>query len=973
MVKDIFKTLQESLEGELYTDSVHRIIYSTDASPYKEKPKAIVFPKNEEDIIKIILFAGNNKLSVVPRASGTSLAGQVVGNGMVVDVSRYLNKIIEFNQEEKWIKVQPGVVLDELNKFIEPFDLFFGPETSTSNRCMIGGMVGNNACGSHSVIYGSMRDHLIAVKAVLSDGSLAEFQPLTRHEFEKKCDGNSLENKIYQSINNILSNTENQAEIRNQYPDKELHRRNTGYAVDLLLDSAPFSQGESPFNFCKIIAGSEGTLAIVTEIKLNLVKLPPKTKAVVAVHFNLLKDALNANLIALKYNPGAVELMDKTILDLTKDNIEQQKNRFFLQGDPGAILIIEFARNSKEEINKIVSDLESEMRSLGFGYHFPVIWGNNISKVWKLRKSGLGVLSNMKGDSKPVSLIEDTAVNVEKLPYYIDDFNKIIAGYNLSCVYHAHIGSGELHLRPILNLKDPEHVKIFRSLAFDVAKLVKKYNGSLSGEHGDGRLRGEFIPLMIGEKNYKLLQQIKNVWDPDHILNPGKITDTPAMNTSLRYIPGAKVKEITSVFDFSKDAGIIRSVEKCNGSGDCRKSEIIGGLMCPSYMATRDERNTTRARANVLREFLNNSRKKNPFDHKEIYEIMDLCLSCKGCKSECPSNVDMTKLKAEFLQHWYDANGIPLRTRLIANITKINKLGAILPSITNFFLKKSIFSSILGFAKERTLPLLEGETLNYWYRKNYKSELNKLPSFPTKTVYLFNDEFTNYNDTHIGIAAVKLLLRLGYNVIIPKHYESGRTYLSKGLLRKARQIAEKNIKLLYNIISTETPLIGIEPSAILAFRDEYPELAGDSYRDNALKLAKNSWLIDEFLVMERNAGRINPDLFKKTKETIKLHCHCQQKAIASSEPTILMLSFPENYVVSEIPSGCCGMAGSFGYEKEHYDISIKIGELILFKEVRKLPFDTIIAAQGTSCRHQIEEGTKRKALHPVEILYNALI
>ncbi len=972
MTKNIFQKLQNSLDGELFSDSIHRIIYSTDASAYKEKPLAVAYPKNEDDIKKIILFARDNKLSVIPRASGTSLAGQVVGSGIVIDVSRHLTQIIEFNQEKNWIKVQPGIVLDELNKFLEPFDLYFGPETSTSNRCMIGGMVGNNACGSHSIIYGSTRDHLLAIKALLSDGSPVEFQSLSNYEFERKCEGNTLENKLYQSIKEILSNTENQTEIRAQYPDKELHRRNTGYAIDLLLDSAPFTPSEKPFNFCKIIAGSEGTLAIVTEIKLNLVPLPPKTKAVVAVHFKLLKDALKANLIALKYHPGAVELMDKTILDLTKGNIEQQKNRFFLEGDPGAILIIEFARNTKEEINELVSGLETEMKSLGYGYHFPVIWDKNISKVWNLRKSGLGVLSNMKGDSKPVSLIEDTAENVEKLPYYIEDFDRIIAGYNLSCVYHAHIGSGELHLRPVLNLKNPEHVKIFRSLAFDVARLVKKYNGSLSGEHGDGRLRGELIPVMIGEKNYRLLQQIKNAWDPHYILNPGKITDTPAMNTSLRYVAGFKERPIKTIFDFSNDGGILRSVEKCNGAGDCRKSEIIGGLMCPSYMATRDERNTTRARANVLREFLTNSLKENQFNHKEIYNIMDLCLSCKGCKSECPSNVDMTKLKAEFLQHWYDDNGIPIRTWLIANISKINKLGAIFPSFTNFFLKRSKISSILGFAKERTLPLLARQTLTSWYSNNYKTELEKLSSEPTKTVYLFNDEFTNYNDPHIGKAAVKLLLRLGYNVIIPKHFESGRTFLSKGLIRKARQIAEKNIKLLSNIITSETPLIGIEPSAILAFRDEYPDLVNISLRDASLKLAKNSFLIDEFLVMEKNSGRLNPDIFKKTKESIKLHCHCQQKVIASSEPTILMLSFPENYMVSEIPSGCCGMAGSFGYEKEHYDISVKIGELILFKEVRKLPKDTIIAAQGTSCRHQIEDGTKRKALHPVEILYNAL-
>lgn len=967
-----FETLNASLEGELQYDQIHRIIYSTDASAYREKPLGVAYPKTSADIQKIVRFAHHQHISLVPRAAGTSLAGQVVGNGLIVDVSKNMTQILELNEAEKWIRIQPGIVLDELNKYLEPYNLFFGPETSTSNRCMLGGMVGNNACGSHSILYGSTRDHLLAVKAILSDGSEVEFGALTADEFEKKCKGETLENKLYQSIAAILSKSENQTEIRSQYPDKRLHRRNSGYAIDLLLETEPFTPNAEAFNFCKIIAGSEGTLAFITEIKLNLVLLPPKVKAVVAVHLKTLEEALKANLIALKYKPGAVELMDKTILDLTKGNIEQQKNRFFLQGEPEAILIIEFARETKEEIEAFVPKLESEMRSLGFGFHFPVIWDKDISKIWNLRKSGLGVLSNMKGDAKPVSLVEDTAVYVEKLPDYIADFKLLIQKYNLTCVYHAHIGSGELHLRPILDLKLKHDVDVFRSLALDVAHLVKKHKGSLSGEHGDGRLRGEFIPLMVGEHNYQLLRDIKQTWDPNGIFNPGKITDTPAMNTSLRYEVGKPTKEIETIFDFSNEMGMMRAVEKCNGAGDCRKTEIMGGIMCPSYMASRDEKNTTRARANILRDYLIHSDKKNPFDHKEIYEIMDLCLSCKGCKSECPSNVDMTKLKAEFLQHYYDANGIPLRSRLIANISNINKIGSLVPSLTNFFLGNTFFTSLLGFAKERKMPLLAKQTLATWYKKNYKAFVVSQKTKPTKSVYLFNDEFTNFNDTEIGITTIKLLVKLGYNVIIPKHVESGRTYLTKGLVRKAKQLAERNLDLLQDLITAEIPLVGIEPSAILTFRDEYPELVGKTLKENALALAKNTFLIDEFLVREMNENRIDKSLFTENVKTIKLHCHCQQQSIASSASTISMLSFPQNYAVSEIPTGCCGMAGSFGYEKEHYELSQKIGELILFKAVRKLPAETLITAQGTSCRHQIKDGTNRQAFHPVEILYHAL-
>lgn len=967
-----FERLKSSLSGDLFIDPIHRVIYSTDASAYKEEPLAVAYPKNDADIIQLVNFARNHKISIVPRAAGTSLAGQVVGGGIIVDVSKYLTQVIELNVEEKWIRLQPGIVLDELNKYLEPDNLFFGPETSTSNRCMIGGMVGNNACGSHSILYGSTRDHLLSVKAILSDGSKVEFGALSNDAFEQMCIGDSLENRLYRKINEILKKPENQKEIREQYPEKRLHRRNTGYAIDLLLETDPFTPGTEPFNFCKLIAGSEGTLAFITEIKLNLVPLPPKIKGVMALHFNTLEDALKANLTALKYLPGAVELMDKTILDLTKDNIGQQKNRFFLQGEPEAILIIEFARETKKEIELIFLKMEAELRSLNFGFHYPSIWGKDISKIWNLRKSGLGILSNMKGDAKPVSLIEDTAVHVERLPDYIAEFKLLIDKYKLNCVYHAHIGSGELHLRPVLDLKSPKDVEIFRLLALDMAKLVKKYKGSLSGEHGDGRLRGEFIPLMVGEHNYQLLKQIKKVWDPESIFNPGKITDTPAMNTSLRYQVGEPTKEIDSIFDFSNEMGLMRAVEKCNGAGDCRKSEIMGGTMCPSYMATRDEQNTTRARANILREYLIHSSKKNPFDHEEIYKVMDLCLSCKGCKSECPSNVDMTKLKAEFLQHYYDANGVPLRSWLVANITKINRLGSLVPALTNFFLRTPAFTSMLGFTKERTLPLLAKQTFGRWYNMNYGSLIAALTKKPTKSVYLFNDEFTNYNDVEVGKITVKLLLKLGYHVLIPKHVESGRTYLSKGLVRKARHLAERNVLLLKDLVTGDTPLVGIEPSAVLTFRDEYPELVAASLRKDAALLAKNCFLMDEFLVKEKELGRINMDVFSEEAKTIKLHCHCQQKSIASSQSTLSMLSFPKNYQVSEIPSGCCGMAGSFGYEKEHYQISKKIGELVLFKQIEKAPFDTIISAQGTSCRHQINDFTNRIALHPVEILYGAL-
>jgi FAD/FMN-containing dehydrogenase/Fe-S oxidoreductase len=941
-----------------------------------------------------------------------------VGKGIVVDVSKHFTEILELNTTEKWVRVQPGVIRDELNIFLKPHGLFFGPETSTANRAMIGGMVGNNSCGSNSIVYRSTREHLLEVKALLSDGSEGEFKTLSMDDFHAKCEGETLEANIYKKVRRLLSNYDNQVEIRKEFPKKSVERRNTGYAVDMLLETAPFTAGGDDFNFCKLIAGSEGTLAFITEIKLNVVPLPPKEAGLLCVHFNTIDEALRANLIALKYRPGASELIDHYILECTKDNIEQIKNRFFVQGDPGAILVIEYARTNRDEVIEIAKQVEAEMREAGLGYHFPLLFGDDTKKIWTLRKAGLGLLSNLPGDEKAVPVIEDTAVDVNDLPAYIRDFNEILKKYDLYSVHYAHAGSGEIHLRPIINLKTVEGNRLFRTIAEEIAALVKKYNGSLSGEHGDGRLRGEFIPQMIGEKNYQLLKEIKYSWDPENIFNPNKIVDTPSMNTMLRYAPGHKTPAFKTVFRF-QNQDILQHAEQCNGSGDCRKTELSGGTMCPSFMATRNERDTTRARANILREFLTNSDKMNRFDHEEIKDVMDLCISCKGCKSECPSNVDMAKLKAEFLQHYYDANGVPFRSRLIANFTASAKFGALLPGMYNFMMTNKGISKLVkkfsGFAVERSMPTMYKTTLRSWWLRRkaeggrqkaegirYKVEgerrkaenesqnanpapyaLNPTPSHshtpytlhptPSKRVYLFCDEFTNYNDTEIGIKAILLLEKLGYEVMIPEHEESGRAWLSKGLLREAKKIAQKNIAMLGTLVTEDAPLIGIEPSAILTFRDEYVDLADDDQLEAAKELSSNVYLIDEFITKEIAKGNINKEQFTTGHKLIKLHAHCQQKAWGALTASVKMLSLPENYKVETIPSGCCGMAGSFGYEKEHYDISMQIGELVLFPTVRKLAEDVIIAAPGTSCRHQIKDGTGRKAKHPVEILYEALV
>ena len=971
----VLSNLASQLQGEFFFDKTMRTLYATDASVYKEYPLAVAYPKSKKDIRTLIDFALQHKTSLIPRTAGTSLGGQVVGNGIVVDVSKYFNQITEINETEKYVIVQPGVVRDELNRQLKSAGLFFAPETSTANRAMIGGMVGNNSCGTNSIVYGSTRDHVISLTGFLSDGSEVVFENTDINSFETKSKQENLEGEIYNFLNKELNDAEIQNEILKQFPNPKIHRRNTGYAIDELLKQQPFSPNGKPFNLSELICGSEGTLAFITSIKLNLVPLPPKEKVVVAIHFETLEESLRATVIAMKHQPSACELMDKIILDCTKENIEQSKNRFFVKGDPAAILCVEFHASTTDEAEIKAKLLQDDFVKENVGYHFPFLFGNDTTKLWNLRKAGLGLLANIPGDKKAVAVIEDTAVAVEDLPAYIGEFTGMMNKHQQRSVYYAHAGAGELHLRPILDLKKKDDRILFRTIATETAVLVKKYNGSLSGEHGDGRVRGEFIPLMIGEKNYELLRRLKQTFDPNGIFNPGKIVDTPPMDTSLRYEENQETNQFETVFNFDKDDGILRAAEKCNGSGDCRKLPGSGGTMCPSYMATRNEKDTTRARANILRDFLSNSSEANKFNHKEIYEVMDLCLSCKGCTSECPSNVDITTLKAEFLHQYYKENGVPLRTKAIANIGKLSKLAMLFPALSNFGLSNKYTSKLikkfLKIAPQRSMPLYYKETLLSWFKKN-KKEL-ELKTDQVGKVYFFFDEFTNFNDVEIGIKALKLLTKLGYEVNYLEHADSGRAQMSKGLITEAQQLAKLNVHYFKDWVNNDVPLIGIEPSAILSFRDEYPRLVNTEDVECAKKLARNCFIIDEFIAQEIQKGNITSAQFTKATKQIKLHGHCHQKALSSVDSSIQLMSLPENYHVENIPSGCCGMAGSFGYEKEHFEVSMQVGELVLFPAIRNAEAETIIAAPGTSCRHQIKDGTQKLALHPVEVLFDALL
>ena len=972
-----FGQLSSRIRGELHTGITLRRIYSTDASEYQELPAGVVYPKEDNDIREIIRFAKRNQLGLIPRAAGTSLAGQCVGSGLVVDVSRHLTRVLAVDAATRRVRVQPGVVRNELNHFLAPTGLFFGPETSTANRAMMGGMVGNNSCGSNSVIYGSTREHLVAVRGFLSDGSEATFEALSRAEFAAKCNGpDTLETHIYQRLRDILTDDANRRAIIANFPLASIPRRNTGYALDLLMDAEVFDPAsDRPFNLCKLIAGSEGTLFFTTEIELDCSPLPPPHAALVCGHFKSVNESLHANLLALPHGPSACELIDRHILDCTKSNLAQQRNRDFVIGDPGAILVVEIRRDSREEAEAEVNALIAGWQSAGQGYAYPVLWGADGNKVWELRRAGQGLMSNVVGDAKPREVVEDTAVDVRDLPDYIAEFDELLrTKYGIDCVYYAHAGSGELHTRPLFDLKTPEGLRMFRGVGSDIAMLVRKYSGSLSGEHGDGRLRGEFIPLMVGEHCYQLMREVKAVFDPYNIFNPGKIVDTPPMDTSLRHTPGHPTPDYQTVFDFSDVLGVVRAAEKCNGSGDCRKGSLAGGTMCPSYMATREEKHSTRARANILRQILTHPRDPSrPFDNDEIKEVMELCLSCKACKSECPSSVDMAKLKAEFLQHCHDSHGIPRRSWVVSRFATSARLASLAPWLYNFVLQtaalRRLTNRMLGFHPDRTMPRLNRKPFRRWFAKH-------IPLQPLRAaqgrVHLFCDEFTDFTDLDAGIATVESLELLGYEVILPDHVESGRASLSKGLVRRAAGFANENVRRLENLVSSAEPLVGIEPSAILGFRDEYPALVDPALRQAARELAPHCLMLDEFIAREADAGRIDAALFTREARTVHLHGHCHQKALASVEPTVRMLSLPENYQVSVIPSGCCGMAGSFGYEKEHHAVSMDIGELVLFPAVRALPDGVILAAPGTSCRHQIRDGTGRSALHPAVVLRNAL-
>ena len=949
--------IREEIDCEIRFDETAKVLYSTDASIYEIEPLGVAYPAHAAHVSHILRFAYERGIPVTPRGGGTSLGGQAVGRSIQIDFSRHMNRILEVNIEERWARIQPGVVLDELNAHLKPMGLLFAPDVSPSNRANVGGMIGNNSCGSHSIIYGKTIDHVLELNVVLSDGTETVFKPVGDGEYGEKSGKGGLEGRIYREIRRIAH--ENRDEIEARYP--KIMRRVGGYNLDAFV-------GEGPFDPCKMIVGSEGTLVAVTEARVNLVPLPAHTGLNIC-HFSDLIESMEATVEILKTDPSAVELTDKTILDLAKASPAAARQRDFIEGDPEAILMVEYHGETAGEVSERMDALESLLREKNLGYAcVRAMTPASQANAWGIRKAGLGLLMGMKGDTKPATFVEDTAVAPEKLPEYIRQFRDIVSKHGTVASYYAHASVGTIHIRPMINLKKADDIARMRAIAEDIRDLVLAYGGAMSSEHGDGLVRSEWNEKMFGSRLYEAFKAVKAVFDPNGIMNPGKIIANQKMTDNLRFGPAYKAEQINTYFDFSGDGGFSRSIELCNGVGACRKKLV--GTMCPSYIATLDEEHSTRGRANVLRAALSGKLDGEGFTSRRVYEALDLCLECKGCKGECPSNVDMAKMKYEFLAHYYEKHGLPLRNRVFGRIETLNRLGSAFAPLSNRVLNhpwhKRILERAIGVDRRRSLPDFAEETFEQWF---YHRNPNSGGDRDRPTVVFFPDTFINYSEPHIGIAAVEVLESAGYRVVLAEPRACcGRPLISKGMLRQARKAARYNVAQLERYVDRGWAIVGCEPSCIMTFRDDYRDLVDDPRTD---RIANGIFMIDEFLAREHAAGRLSLPVSRLDKK-ISLHGHCQQKAIAGTGSTVSALELVPGYEVTTLNTGCCGMAGSFGYEREHFDLSMKIGEDRLFPAIRNADERTEFAATGTSCRHQIADGTGRTAHHPIVLIRAAV-
>ena len=956
--QDIADELGRRVDGEVRFDAYSRLLYSTDASIYQMEPVGVVIPRSAADVQAVVDFAARESIPVLPRSGGTSLAGQTVNHAIVLDFSKYLNNVLEVNAEEQWARVQPGIILEQLTRRMTPYGLQYAPDPTTANRACVGGGIGNNTCGAHSVIYGKTLDHIRELDVVLSDGSSAHFGSLESRQLEARLSDAGLEGDIYRGVFRIAR--EQQDEIDRTYA--KIQRRVSGYNLDeFILDD---DRGGAPVNLSRMVVGSEGTLCVVTEAKVSLVPRPTQT-ALSVLHFRSIFDASEATTRVLRHEPSSIEMIDKMVLDRCRQALGQSRLLSFIEGDPGAMLIVEFYGESDAELTAKMDALKAD---IGLAYACVNILDRaGQAAVWNVRKGGLGLLMSTKGDAKPIPFVEDPAVDPEVMGEFVRRFDEIVVEHGTSAGYYGHASVGCLHIRPLISLKTQDGIDKMVSIGSAVADLIKEFGGSMSGEHGDGIVRGVWTRKMFGDRIYNAFRELKQTWDPSGIMNPGKIIDTPPMTENLRYGTAYQPLALGTTLDFSADAGYAGAVEMCNGMGACRK---LDGSMCPSFMATRDEEHSTRGRANLLRAALSGRMPEDAegsITDQRLHQALDLCLECKACKAECESGVDMAKLKYEFLSHYHEQHGTPLRSRLFANINGLNRLGSRYAPVSNWLagsgLGRSLASRMLGISKERRLPTFARQSFPEWFAQRPRSAAEAKYG----AVALYNDTFMNYNYPEIGIATVQLLEAGGYSVELLNGGCCGRPMISKGLLDQARQQAMDNIAALYAYAEQGIPIVGCEPSCLLTLRDEYPELVADG---RAEAVAENAFLLDEFIVNAQAAGRLDWQFSELSKQVL-FHGHCHQKAMVGASHALAALRMPPGYEAELINAGCCGMAGSFGFEQEHYDISQQIGSLSLFPAVAAKP-DWEIAVMGVSCRQQVEHGTGRPARHLAEVLRDAL-
>ena len=920
------------------SDKLLQRAYAQDASIYQETPESVTFPKSTEEVITLVK-SGN---ALIPRAAGTSLAGQVVGGGTVLDTGRHMNAILHINVEERWAEVQPGVVRDELNHHLKEHGLFFGPNTSTSNRCMMGGMVGNNSSGSTSISYGTTREKLLGLELVTADGVLRAMGIINSEGVQEIP-------KAVELWREQWAEAWAEENLATYFPDPSIHRRNTGYAIDLI--------GADPKALLQVLCGSEGTLGITTKIRLKLDPLPPAHIAVAALHFRSMDDAMGATPALMKQRPYQLELMDRIILECTRESKEYSSYRNFVQGDPAAILLVEVRGESEAELAENLAALPTDS-----SYAKAELFGDESDKVWKLRAAGLGLLSNVPGDAKPVACIEDTAVRIDVLQDYIREFDALMQGFGQESVYYAHAGAGELHLRPILNLKTSEGVRLLYEISKASAALVKKYGGSLSGEHGDGRVRAAFIKDFYGPEVYPWMESFKKAWDPENRLNPGKIVGAKPMNEDLRYELDRAEPVLDTQFPFAEEGGFLRAVEKCNGSGDCRRLPHTGALMCPSYMASRDEWDSTRGRANVLRSVLTEQSIEG-FKAPELAEAMQHCVGCKGCTKECPSGVDMAAMKAEYL--YQNRSKRTIADKAFANFHKSLRYQGWWRLI-NPVLKSGLTKRLMGIHPERSVPGLAPPAYMKAYEKSYSVES---AADRERAVILWVDEFTQANDPMLVGKACDVLGALGYNPAVVCS-PSGRAALSGGFLPESKKLAQKALKKLQNAEKTlkNAPILGVEASAVLSAVDEYGRLLPEEKKwIEDQKIAT----IDKFLADELPKLNGTKELFAPYPEEILLHVHCHQKSLESAGDTAYVLQLLLGAKVNRVKSSCCGMAGSYGMKRENFEMSKKMADLVLLPAIEAFEGEHIVAT-GTSCRHQIDDLSSRSAVHLMDVLWEQL-